>query len=225
MGSSSTVQSCMEAVVKALCKKGEESDDLNELQKKGNNNIIGDGWSLIQHDLCNPKKDDYEKQVVYVHPLVKRLSNTLSIKSLEMCTESLGSETGSDISETIEEISSENNYYSRPSKCGGKKHTTNKTLVVAHFPPPLTSINNGLQLRSHREGDRLILKATTITAPKSCFKAERLEGRLTLSFWNNVVDESDSRKLLGENGYITPRKCNSGIKGIPTWEPFWVSIS
>uniref|UniRef100_A0A0V0HD77 Putative ovule protein n=1 Tax=Solanum chacoense TaxID=4108 RepID=A0A0V0HD77_SOLCH len=141
-----------------------------------------------------------------------------------MCTESLGSETGSDISE----ISSENNYYyySRPSKCG-KKHsttTTNKTLV-AHFPPPLTSINNGLQLRSHREGDRLILKATTITAPKSCFKAERLDGRLRLSFWNNL-DESDSTKLLGENGYIRPRKCNSRIKGIPTnWEPFWVSIS
>ncbi|KAH0663619.1 protein FANTASTIC FOUR 1-like [Solanum tuberosum] len=220
MGSSSTLQSCMEAVVKALCKKGEESD-FNELQKKGgNNNIIGDGWSLIQHDLCNPKKDDnYEKQV-YVHPLVKRRSNTLSIKSLEMCTESLGSETGSDhISE-----SSENNNYSRPSKCG-KKHTTstNKTLV-AHFPPPLTSINNGLQLRPHREGDRLILKATTITPPKSCFKAERLDGRLTLSFWNNV-DESDSRKLLGENGYIRPRKCKSRIKGIPTWETFWVSIS
>ncbi|KAG5603351.1 hypothetical protein H5410_034721 [Solanum commersonii] len=217
MGSSSTLQSCMEAVVKALwnsSKKGEESD-LNELQKKGNN-IIGDGWSLIQHDLCNPKKDDnYEKQVVYVHPLVKRWSNTLSIKSLEMCTESLGSETGSDISETIE---SEN--YSRPSKCG-KKHTTNKTLLVAHFPPPLTSINNGLQLRSHREGDRLILKATTITAPKSCFKAERLDGRLRLSFWNNV----DERKLLGENGYIRPRKCKSRIKGISTWEPFWVSIS
>lgn len=223
MGSSSTLQSYMEGVVinKALCnsKMGEESD-FSELQsqnqKKRNN--IGDGWSLIQHDLSNPKKE--EKQV-YVHPLVKRRSNSLSIKSLEMCTESLGSETGSDISETIEE--SGNNNYS--SKCG-KKHTTNKT-VVAHFPPPLTSIN-GLRVRPHREGDRLILKATTITAPKPCFKAERLDGRLRLSFWNNSnVDESD-RKLLGENGYIRPRKCKengSRIKGIPTWEPLWVAIS
>ncbi|KAK4720284.1 hypothetical protein R3W88_018622 [Solanum pinnatisectum] len=216
MGSSSTLQSYMEAVVinKALC--------INELQSQNQKkrNSIGNGWSLIQHDLYNPKKDEKEEKQVYVHPLVKRWSNTLSIKSLEMCTESLGSETGS---ETIEE--SENNNYS--SKCGKKHTTTTNKTVVAHFPPPLTSIN-GLQVRPHREGDRLILKATTITAPKSCFKAERLDGRLRLSFWNNSnVDESD-RKLLGENGYIRPRKCKengSRIKGIPTWEPFWVAIS
>lgn len=144
-------------------------------------------WSLI---LCNPKREDYgEKQVT-----------KLSIKSLEMCTESLGSETGRESSESIENNNSKI----------VKKHTTTSSnkMLVAHFPPPLTSI---IQVTPHRQGDRLILKATTM---KSCFKAERLHGRLRLSF-NNT-------EILAQNGYITPTKCNQNGTNIPT---FWVAIS
>ncbi|XP_055830616.1 protein FANTASTIC FOUR 2 [Solanum dulcamara] len=215
MGSTSIL--CQQhVVINKLCPPPLTSEEVDD---------IG-GWSFIQ-DVSNPKKDNNE---VYVHPLVKRSSNTLSIKSLEMCTESLGSETGSDISESMKEhtFETENSHLARRSKC--KKHNR-----ITNFPPPLTSI--GVQVRQYRQGGRLILKATPIS---SCFKAERLNGRLRLSLWNNSeapddeydnVDESDhgNRKLLSENGYIRPRKCkeNGGrIKGIPsTWEPFWVAIS
>ncbi|KAK4338740.1 hypothetical protein RND71_043227 [Anisodus tanguticus] len=212
------------------------------------------GWSFLQ-DLSNPTKKDCVEKEVYIHPLVKRSSTSLSTKSLEMCTESLGSETGSDISESLEEHSfflSETDHFSqlaRPSKCReiGKKHNW-----IASFPPPLTSISrtNGLQVRPHREEGRLILKAATITSSKSCFLTERANGRLRLSLLNNTeteteaedevqdnkhenIDESDdgSRKLVSENEvgeYIRPSKCKengSRIKGIPNWEPFWVVIS
>ncbi|MCD9558853.1 hypothetical protein HAX54_016481 [Datura stramonium] len=209
------------------------------------------GWSFIK-DLSNPKKDYVEKLGVYVHPLVKRSSTTLSTKSLEMCTESLGSETGSDIRESIEDnslflLESENSRLTPRSKCRGtgKKHNHQ----VANFPSPLTSMSriNGVQLRPHREGGRLILKATTISARKPCFKTERVDGRLRLSLLNDTeteaeaqddehevnVDESDdgNRKLVSENGvgdYIRPSKCKengSRTKGIPNWEPFWAAIS
>ncbi|XP_015078608.1 protein FANTASTIC FOUR 3-like [Solanum pennellii] len=151
----------------------------------------GGWWSLI---LCNPKREDYgEKQVT-----------KLSIKSLEMCTESLGSETGRESSESIEDINNSKIVKKRTS-------TSSNKILVAHFPPPLTSI---IQVTPHRQGDRLILKATTISAPKACFKAERLHGRLRLSF-NNT-------EILARNGYITPTKCNQNGTNIPT---FWVAIS
>ncbi|PHT80500.1 hypothetical protein T459_18552 [Capsicum annuum] len=192
----------------------ETGDDGLSEQHSNVDNSIG-GWSFIQ-DLSNPKKDDYEEKEEYVHPTVKRSSNTLSIKSLEMCTESLGSETGSDISESIEEHSfflseSENNnsHLAPRSKCKelGKK----RDRITTSFPPPMPSLSrtNGVQMmRPHREGGRLILKATTVSAPKPYFKAERVDGRLRLSLLNNNtehdenIDESDDcdRKLVSENG-------------------------
>jgi Fantastic Four meristem regulator len=51
-----------------------------------------DIWNLIQ----SRKPDTCEVLPPYVHPLVRRSSISLSQKSLEICTESLGSETGSD---------------------------------------------------------------------------------------------------------------------------------
>ncbi|KAK9288588.1 hypothetical protein L1049_017047 [Liquidambar formosana] len=57
------------------------------------------GWSFIQA-LSNTSKSPQEamekEENSYVHPLVKRSSSSLSDKSLELCTENLGSETGTD---------------------------------------------------------------------------------------------------------------------------------
>ncbi|KAJ1686896.1 hypothetical protein LUZ63_018286 [Rhynchospora breviuscula] len=52
-----------------------------------------DIWNLIQSQKPEPPRDI---PAPYVHPLVRRSSSSLSRKSLEICTESLGSETGSD---------------------------------------------------------------------------------------------------------------------------------
>ncbi|KAJ3702915.1 hypothetical protein LUZ61_006620 [Rhynchospora tenuis] len=51
-----------------------------------------DIWNLIQSQKPEPR----DIPAPYVHPLVRHSSSSLSQKSLEICTESLGSETGSD---------------------------------------------------------------------------------------------------------------------------------
>ncbi|KAA3463104.1 protein FANTASTIC FOUR 1-like [Gossypium australe] len=89
-------------------------------------------WSFLQ-SLAGPK-DSTENNEVYVHPLVKSSASALSKESLEMCTESLGSETGSDISDDI-------NFgcYS-PSK-HRENLVTRRMSCSRSFPPPLTSIS------------------------------------------------------------------------------------
>jgi Fantastic Four meristem regulator len=66
----------------------EEEKQEVENQQPGQADI----WNLIQ----SQKPDTREVPPPYVHPLVRRSSSSLSQKSLEICTESLGSETGSD---------------------------------------------------------------------------------------------------------------------------------
>ncbi|OIT05597.1 PREDICTED: protein FANTASTIC FOUR 2-like [Nicotiana attenuata] len=220
----------------------------NELQSQHGNDNKG-GWSFLR-SLDNAKKDNAENEV-YIHPLTKRSSSTLSPKSLEMCTENLGSETGSDISESIEEnyfflSERQNSHDVRRSK---RREFIQKHNKTATFPPPLTSLN-GVQVRPYREGGRLILKATTITSCKSCFHTERADGRLRLSLMNDGInthipdsyeqveteaeaeaqvnehENVGSEKGVGE--YVRPRKCKESgnrVKGIPSWEPFWVAIS
>ena len=76
-----------------------------------NDNVdVGGGWSFLQSLATNNinsetnKQDDSEKDKdVYTPPNFKRSSSMLSAKSLEMCTENLGSETSSDGSESSDE--------------------------------------------------------------------------------------------------------------------------
>ncbi|TQD90352.1 hypothetical protein C1H46_024087 [Malus baccata] len=53
-----------------------------------------DLWSSIICQKAN--EEEASKAAPYVHPLVKKQSSSLTKKSLEVCTESLGSETGSE---------------------------------------------------------------------------------------------------------------------------------
>ncbi|KAK2359275.1 protein FAF, chloroplastic [Trifolium repens] len=59
------------------------------------------GWGFLQ----NLTKTENGNDKVYVHPTVKRSASMLSEKSLEMCTESLGSETGSNAGESSDDVS------------------------------------------------------------------------------------------------------------------------
>ncbi|XP_016469635.1 protein FANTASTIC FOUR 2-like [Nicotiana tabacum] len=227
----------------------------NELQNQHDNSDMGCGWSFIQEleNPCQyPKKGYLEDEEVYVHPLEKLC--TLNTKSLEMCTESLGSETGSDISESMEEFSpflseKETNFHRSKSR-----EFTKKFNRASSFPPPLTSMsgNEGVQVRPHREGGRLVLKAVIINSCNSYFQAERSDGRLRLSLLRheecsygeeddeisqenedeNEDDEICSRKLgshdIGVGEYARPSRCKaseSRNKVIPSWESFWVAIS
>ncbi|KAI9080390.1 hypothetical protein K1719_037784 [Acacia pycnantha] len=154
------------------------------MEQDKNPNADRGGWTFLQ-SLCN-KTDKSETEKIYIHPLVKRSSSSLSAKSLEMCTESLGSETGSNGSESSNDIalfSSERNKSSLATPESGKNCVLKRSnRSVSNFPPPLSSMskNGGVQVRPRREDGRLILEAVTAPSHPSCFKEDRSNGRLRL---------------------------------------------
>ncbi|KAL7151389.1 hypothetical protein ABFS83_04G027600 [Erythranthe nasuta] len=164
-----------------------------------------------------------ETDTNYVHPLIKNSSTSsscLSLKSLEMCTESLGSETGSGIDLNIDELryhihddddddddvmEKQSNTAARIEKAKAKKGGGN------NFPPPLSSIagGDGVQVQTHREGGRLVIKAFSFSSSATYFRAEREDGRLRLSllkdsnFFESEIDELEDEQV---NGY-EPELC------------------
>jgi len=170
----------------------------NECEK----NDTKSSWSFLQA-LTETNKTENANDKVYVHPTVKRSSSMLSEKSLEMCTESLGSETGSNAGESsdidVSLFSSDtrndvnnnnmNNYVSR------------RVNKACNFPPPLTSVTDfgGVHVRPHREGGRLILEAIASPSTTPYFHAERVDGRLRLSLFETVFDyDGDDEDYEGE---------------------------
>ncbi|XP_044500562.1 protein FANTASTIC FOUR 3-like [Mangifera indica] len=178
-------------------------------------------WSFLEA-IANGSQLGSSKEKInttYVHPQVKRSMSSLSEKSLKLCTESLGSETGTDIIEdNIFSLSSsssssssssagENYSFSptreqqRPSQLVGAKKASSRS-----FPPPLTTISGleTLQIRPHREDGRLIIKATKAPSTRSLFQAERSQGRLRLSFYTPFYHDSEefSQEEEIENEYL-----------------------
>ncbi|XP_061341355.1 protein FANTASTIC FOUR 1-like [Gastrolobium bilobum] len=190
-----------------------DSDSQNQEKPITNNNECnkkdtvpnvggGSGWSFLQA-LANTTHCNKTEEQVYVHPTVKRSSSMLSEKSLEMCTESLGSETGSNAGENSDEFSlfsfdSSNTCFTR--------HNTDKNCVskrvnrACSFPPPLTSMG-GVHVRPHREGGRLILEAVASPSPRHYFHAERSKGRLRLCLFESfLVSDGDDEVVDGKEG-------------------------
>ncbi|XP_028804190.1 protein FANTASTIC FOUR 2 [Neltuma alba] len=175
-------------------------------QQDKNPNADRGGWTFLQ-SLCN-KTDKYETQKIYIHPLVKRSSSSLSAKSLEMCTESLGCETGSDGSEGSDDIalfSLEKNSSSLATPDGDRNRVSKRSnRSVTNFPPPLSSMSKegGVRVRPRREDGRLILEAMPSPSHPSRFKAERSDGRLRLQLLSTVnhslSDDDGSIEAEGE---------------------------
>ncbi|CAJ1969271.1 unnamed protein product [Sphenostylis stenocarpa] len=150
-------------------------------------------WSFLQSlsNISHCKEPETEK--VYVHPSVKRSSSMLSAKSLELCTESLGCETGSNASDDTDDMSlfsleSSPSLWSNTTPVVTNKISESKRLnrgSSSTFPPPLSSMGEVRVIRSHREDGRLILEAVTSSSPQSYFQAERGNGRLTLRLFQN----------------------------------------
>ncbi|XP_027351057.1 protein FANTASTIC FOUR 2-like [Abrus precatorius] len=167
----------------------------NECDTKDTIPNVG-GWSFLQSlSHCNNKTEEQ----VYVHPTVKRSSSMLSEKSLEMCTESLGSETGSNAGESSDEISlfyfDTSNTTTLNTNCESKR--VNR---ACNFPPPLTSITDlgGVHVMPRREGGRLILEAVASPSPRPYFHAERGDGRLRLSLFESF-SVSDGEEEVGDS--------------------------
>ncbi|KAJ0054409.1 hypothetical protein Pint_03338 [Pistacia integerrima] len=159
------------------------------------------GWSFLK--CVNYTSPNTETDKVYVHPLVKRAATSLSTKSLEMCTESLFSETGSDqVSQNGDDISMFLPE-AEPEICYTKQEptkpppslsfVTKRTNRCASFPPPLTSVA-GVQVRPHREGGRLVLEAVTVSPSHTYFHAERRGGRLRLCLIRDVSDKAEEEE-------------------------------
>ncbi|KAF3972034.1 hypothetical protein ACB098_02G022700 [Castanea mollissima] len=157
--------------------------------KTSSNPDLG-GWSFLQSlGTTSSQGPKVEKEnTTYVHPLAKRSWSMLSEKSLELCTENLGNETGTDINESS--IFSLPSWDPSNSKSGNMQQKSCQPLGAKsrkanplNFPPPLTTISGmeSLRFRPHREDGRLIIKAFKAPAKNTYFQAERSHGRLRLS--------------------------------------------
>ncbi|GMH11140.1 hypothetical protein Nepgr_012981 [Nepenthes gracilis] len=165
---------------------------------------------LSQKANDDPKSGDIDGPLPprYVHPLLRRSSSSLSEDSLKICTESLGSETGSEgfsqypPAEQGESVERERDY---PRSLDGEKFrivkydcgSSCKRSPPRSFPPPLPSFayrdGSYLHLRSHRQNGRLVLEAT-IVGSQNCFRAQRQDGRLVLILANSRTNEEERTK-------------------------------
>ncbi|KAL5849721.1 hypothetical protein ACOSQ3_007772 [Xanthoceras sorbifolium] len=175
----------------------------NHKHKSSSSNADPGSWSFLEAitngcQLETTKADKHQNE--YVHPLSKRSSSsTLSDKSLELCTENLGSETGTDIIEESIFSSSDSesgNFPTREQKKSRKLLGAKKASNCRSFPPPLTTISglDSLQVRPHREDGRLIIKAVKAPSKHSLFQAERSHGRLRLSIFKDSLSPFGSHE-------------------------------
>nr|XP_043621966.1 protein FANTASTIC FOUR 1-like [Erigeron canadensis] len=167
------------------------------------------GFSFL-NVLANPSQNVKNDQEVYVHPMVKRSTSALSAVSLEMCTESLGTETGSDVSDSSDEFSLEDRERLRSlqrSKARFDLKMVSHRKSSGGFPPPLTSISGSdgtVKVNPHREGGRLVIKAVSVSDCGTKFETERANGRLKLSLFKDcfVNVESERAKMKNEGRVV-----------------------
>ncbi|KAF2562619.1 hypothetical protein F2Q70_00014495 [Brassica cretica] len=197
------------------------------------------------------KTTSSEKEKTYVQR--PSSSRTLSDESLALCTENLGSETGSDVTD-VEDL-----FLLSLSDLQTKKldvtTTETRTLKIkkgcpSDLPPPLTSMRGSqcIQMRPHREDGRLVMTATKAPPLNRCFQADRSNGRLRLSILkdsdenveNEEVkieteeneehedeDEEDNEVMYKDNVQIS-RRCIEGDREnrrLLNWESFSIATS
>lgn len=196
----------------------------------GNNNTYkqkttnSDSWSSIESITKVDEVDEKKEKSTYIHPMVKRSSSALSGKSLELCTETLGCETGTNVDDddNVSFSTSSMSSNSVESCRSPARKTSNSQQFSVHekvitsprrsFPPPLTSIGNSsdcnVQFRPHREGGRLVIKAIAVATSPTCFQAERVNGRLRLLLKEQVFNEDQENEEEEEDD----ENENDGVK-------------
>ncbi|WOL14201.1 hypothetical protein Cni_G22981 [Canna indica] len=143
-----------------------------------------DIWSTIQVQMAAEPPP-----APYIHPLVRRSLTSLSQRSLQICTEILGSENGSDeFSSFLEAVADDDVDFlhnAEEERAEAERHAreTEELCQVTKrkrsFPPPLPSIYRRLRLRPNRRDGRLVVEA--VPAPsQSYLRAQRADGRLLL---------------------------------------------
>ncbi|KAK4433994.1 protein FANTASTIC FOUR 3 [Sesamum alatum] len=137
----------------------------------------------------------------------------LSAKSLQLCTENLGSETGTDslspntiaISFCPSSSCENSSTHKRPQLQKSKQETKS-------FPPPLTT--SSLKMRRSREGGRLIIEAAELAPGRSrCWQAERSGGRLRLCLLTGSDSEATTTSCGGEEVAAEGKMVEPGSDG------------
>uniref|UniRef100_A0A0D9VS61 FAF domain-containing protein n=1 Tax=Leersia perrieri TaxID=77586 RepID=A0A0D9VS61_9ORYZ len=164
-----------------------------------------DVWNMIQSQkpVATPAP---AAAAPYVHPLVRRSSSLLSQKSLEICTESLGSETGSDgfsdadgatdRSCPASDSDSDEVAADQEVAAAAAARASESPSPPRAFPPPLPSLARrstvcgAVQMRKDRRDGRLVVKAVPMPST-TLFRAQRSGGRLLLSFADTAAPASD----------------------------------
>lgn len=178
-------------------------NSIQEAKKQENEKCT---WSLI---LSHKSADSKSLPPPYVHPLVKRSASSLSEKSLQTCTESLGSETGSDAFSSyppseVGDVEDGKEEEPEPLQQEGMplqsvdredfdvvkyNYAASRKIQPRSFPPPLPSLSRedgaSLSVQSRRDNGRLVLEAVSILSEKN-FQAQREDGRLILTFVDSV---------------------------------------
>ncbi|CAF2103016.1 hypothetical protein BRARA_E03318 [Brassica rapa] len=137
--------------------------------------------------ISNSSSDEKDKKTLlpYVHSPSSR--RTLSDESLALCTESLGSETGSDVitDQDLFSVSSElKTMETRTSATTSRtSRQDRKRDALASLPPPLTSMRgfDCIQVKSHRENGRLVMTAMKPLPRDRCLQ-DRSNGCVRLAF-------------------------------------------
>lgn len=120
-----------------------------------------------------------------------------------MCTENLGSETGSDLSD-IDILSWTSGSSMEDPKSPTARERRRPSLIFRggsckrELPPPLTT---SIGIRPRRENGRLLMEAYSAPPRHSYLHAERSDGRLTLSIMRDndeVEDVEDEEEMVDE---------------------------
>ncbi|KAJ7980089.1 Fantastic four-like protein [Quillaja saponaria] len=186
----------------------------NHISTSTPNNGGSSFFQTLSNNVSLGSKETLDKESTYVHPLVTRSSMSLNQRSLELCTENLGNETGTDITENC--IDSFSSLDSKGGKFSTREQMKSHQVLGAkkgnnnqNFPPPLTTIrgSESLRVRPHREDGRLIMQAVKVPPSVTCFQADRSHGRLRLSLVEYCApifdyEEADIEENEGTNeGY------------------------
>ncbi|XP_010486084.1 PREDICTED: protein FANTASTIC FOUR 4-like [Camelina sativa] len=149
-------------------------------------------WSFLE-SLSNSSSNDEEKKTlsVFQSPSSRR---TLSDESLALCTESLGSETGSDIiheDEFLFSVSSELQAMETKTASATSRSSRQdkRRNMMASLPPPLTSMSgfDCIEVKSHRENGRLVMTAAKPLPRNRCIQ-DRSNGCVRLAI---LIDSDD----------------------------------
>ncbi|CAA2956211.1 Hypothetical predicted protein [Olea europaea subsp. europaea] len=169
------------------------------------------GWNFLQSlsKISTCPKEAMEKENLYVQR--KSSFQKLTGNSLDLCTENLGSETGTECvtdstsifsSDTFNlqcENSSPMDQQQQREHQQMKSSRNDKMKTKSHsFPPPLTTMtgSSSLRIQPHREDGRLIIKAVETPFRRSYLQAERSHGRLRLSFFQDYDSNFESDLIM-----------------------------